>query len=103
MKNKKFLDQILTVLYELQELGFPRFEFNENIDFTNKEYEVSKNMSLHTFVTVYDNMELIPTYDRETTMYKTNESSYQITLYFARGKYICNERPTCNATRYSSA
>lgn len=87
LENKDKLDKIIAVLQKLKELGFKIFEFNTNLDFTEKSYfaykEIPKNYGSFAYL---DNLEVIPTYDNGIE-YKSNGSNYLMRLSLP-SKYI---------------
>lgn len=80
--NRNDLQKIINLLKKLKELGFIDFEFNPELDFSNKTYSV--NSDTRFGVTYLDNLEVLPMYVDGRIEYKTNGSNYKI---FIRPSY----------------
>lgn len=90
LKHQDYSVKIFLVLYKMKELGFKSFEFNESLDFSNQQSKINKNLPLNYALEVYDNIELIPCYDKTLINYKTKNSNYKITLFFHHGELLEN-------------
>jgi len=66
-------------LEKLQELGFSRFEFNEELDFTKEIYDVSPLFRCNFRITYVANVQVIPNYVDHIN-YKTSDSNYKMEL-----------------------
>ena len=81
LKHKSELDHILTILEKLKKLGFTRFDFNEDFDFTKETYETSKSFwRIYREIVYVANIEIIPSYFEPNIKYKTLGSNYKIEL-----------------------
>ena len=81
------IDKILAVLKKLKELKFDEIEFNREIDFTQEEQYVYTWFADNIEITYMDNMVIIPDYSSGYVKYKSNDSSYKITIGSFRGYY----------------
>lgn len=85
-KNKDKINNIINLLEKIQELGFQEIKFNEEEDFTNKQYKINAYMresiisSIIADINFLENMELIPNYESDIIKYKTNGSNYCMML-----------------------
>ena len=77
--HKDEIDKILAVLEKLKALGFSRFQFNENLDFTQETYEVHPSLKRNFRFTYLANIEVIPNYIDHIN-YKTTDSNYKMEL-----------------------
>lgn len=86
MKNKDKINEIISLVEMIQELGFDKIKFNEEADFKNVIYNLelsSINSIFYSIIcnTYYlENMELISGYNTDVIMYKTNGSNYCMKL-----------------------
>jgi len=82
LKHKKDINKILIVLEKLQELGFERFKFNENLDFTNNDdYDVYTDFRVNYSIVYVDNIVVPPSYCYEGWIdYGTTASNYEMHL-----------------------
>lgn len=78
--HKDEMDKILAVLCKLNELGFDRFEFNENLDFTTEMYGIQPSFKRNHHITYVANPEVIPSYDSYIT-FRTTSSNYKMDLH----------------------
>lgn len=94
-RNKK--KQILETLTKIKKLGIETVLFNENADFTGKEYSMiidRWNYTPYTRVDYLDNMKAIPNYENNVIKYVSLDSHYLITVetsmdgIFDKGKEI---------------
>lgn len=81
LNNRGNLNQILSLLEKIKELGFQKFEFGDKLDFSNAEYAVSTDI-YYSKVTYLDNIEVIPNYENDRVQYKTIGSNYKIEIEF---------------------
>lgn len=86
LKNKEQKQQILAVLGKLKELGFNDFEFDENIDFTQKTYEVEPEFGRNFYIYYVANAQVIPNY-KYYVSYKTANSNYKMELSVDFGEF----------------
>lgn len=80
LDNKKDLEKILAVLNKIKELGFDNLKFDENLNFTNTEYQIETKFSHNFNVEYLDNIEIMPNYQRHIVKYKTADSNYKIII-----------------------
>lgn len=78
LMHKNKIEQILSLLEKIKELGFESLEFNEKADFTQEEYRVFTNFVSNNVIAFLDNMQVLPNYENNVVKYKTNESNYKI-------------------------
>ena len=79
-KNKDNLIIIDKVLNRIKKLGFDKLKLNEDLIFTKDCYYVDKNFNSNSQINYLDNMMAIPNYENNKVKYKTNGSSYMISL-----------------------
>lgn len=79
LNYKEEVEQILSVLGKLKELGFWKFEFNENLDFTKEVYHADPSFRRNIHITYVANAKVIPNY-LEYINYKTTDSNYKMKL-----------------------
>ena len=79
IEHKNELDKILTLLEKIKELGFDKFEFNENLDFTKEEYNIATSFRSNYRIIYIDNIEAIPNYE-SCIKYRTSDSNYKMEL-----------------------
>lgn len=82
--NKENLNNIISVLRKLDKLGFEKFNFNPEFDFTKKTYYHSFNMQICD--ELLDNMYAVPSIDG--IKYKTDDSAYKIKIHYYDSK-VC--------------
>lgn len=77
--NEDKLDDIILLLEKIKKLGFRDFELTEE-NFKDKEYQfdLCAKYSFFTEINYLENMESIPTYQKEIIKYKTKGSNYCI-------------------------
>lgn len=80
MNNKNNLEKILAVLNRINELGFKKLKFDENLDFTASEYKVNTLFNGNTNIEYLDNMKAIPNYQNDVVKYKTTGSNYKVII-----------------------
>lgn len=80
LSHKDKLQQIINLLERIDELGFHKLEFNENLDFANTEYKVNTNFYENLNITYLDNIQVIPNYENDVVVYGTTDSNYIINL-----------------------
>lgn len=76
--HQKGLERILSLLEQINKLGFDRLEFNEELDFTNNEYKIYTRFNDNFRISYLDNMEAVPNYRSDVVEYKTTGSNYEI-------------------------
>ncbi len=81
LANQDQLHEILAVLEQLRKIGFKEIEFNENLDFTNVEYEVYTNFKYNSDIVYLDNIKVIPNYNDNVVKYKSTNSNYKIVFH----------------------
>lgn len=79
LKNKEKLDQIISLLQKISELGFQKLELNEDLDFTASEYKIYSEFDDNFSITYLDNIEVLPNYE-SCVKYKTTGSNYRMDL-----------------------
>lgn len=84
-KHRDEMDKILRLLERLRELHIVSISLNENIDFSIETYEMNTWMPDNYKLVILDNMEVVPGYSTDLVRYKTNGSSYKITIGGAFG------------------
>lgn len=77
--HKEKMEQILDVLGKLSELGFWKFEFNENSDFTKEIYDANPSFKSNFRITYVANAKVIPNYVSHIN-YMTTDSNYKMEL-----------------------
>ena len=87
-KNKSNINLIIGVLKKLQELGFEKIIFDEKLDFTKETYLMGTTLKDNLSIDYLDNLEAIPNYNPNLMKYKTNASSYRMTLAVMDNKLI---------------
>lgn len=85
VSHKEEIPKILELLDRLKELGFSKFEFNEELDFTKEIYDVSSDFWRIYRFTYVANAQAIPNYDSYIN-YKTLDSNYKIELKRSMGE-----------------
>ena len=80
VENKEQINQILSLLERIKELGFEKLEFNENLNFTKVEYNANTVFGENCFLVYLENMVAIPNYESNVVKYRTIGSPYQIPL-----------------------
>lgn len=79
--HQKDLERILSLLEQINKLGFDRLEFNEELDFTNNEYQIYTRFNDNFRISYLDNMEAVPNYRSDVVEYKTTGSNYEIVAH----------------------
>ena len=79
VKNYDNLNQIMQVLYTLDELGFNELSFNEEEDFTNEIYSLDPNTKNNFNFVYVDNIKVLPS-SSDKINYITSSSNYKIIL-----------------------
>ena len=80
--------KLFAVLEKLNELAFDKFEFNEELNFTQEAQKNYTLLSDNFDITYLDNLTAIPSYNPGVISYKTNDSSYKITVRVSLGKVV---------------
>lgn len=80
LNHKNNLEQILSVLEKLKKLGFRKFSFDENANFTDNEYSIYILRKKDNYIEYLDNMKAIPCYQSDVIKYRTTESKYCISV-----------------------
>lgn len=77
------LEKIRTLITKIKKLGFDRLQLDENADFTNNDYYLrSSRMENNADITFFENMELIPNYNKGKVGYRTTGSDYKINIQY---------------------
>lgn len=84
-EHRDEMDKILRLLERLRELRIVSISLNENINFLSETYEINTWMPDNYKLVILDNMEAVPGYSTDLVRYKTNSSSYKITIGGAFG------------------
>lgn len=79
--HQKDLERILSLLEQINKLGFDRLEFNEELDFTNNEYKIYTRFNDNFRISYLDNIEAVPNYRSDVVEYKTTGSNYEIVAH----------------------
>lgn len=87
LNHKGELEQILSVLEKLKQLGFDKFKFNKDIDFTQYEYEMFVFFNRNLHITYLDNMQVIPNYQNDIVRYRSTDSNYTIRTELILGSF----------------
>ncbi len=85
--HKKDLDKILILLEKFKRLGGWELKFNENTDFTSKEYYMNPSFTGTSKIYILDNIEVLPNYDNYLIKYKTSGSNYELETIAFRNKF----------------
>lgn len=80
LNHKNDLNQIISLLSRMKELGNFFIIFNVNLDFTNAEYEIDPVFKNNRNIKYFDNIEIVPNSQSTAIKYKTTNSNYQIDL-----------------------
>jgi hypothetical protein len=86
--NKSEIKSILSLLEKLEKLGFKKIKFCENFDFSKEEYQVEAKYKYNHEITYLENIEILPTYDKNIVSYKTSGSNYKMVLKNMFGDYF---------------
>lgn len=78
LSHQESLERILSVLEKIKKLGFNKLEFDEEIDFTNTKYEIDTRFSGNLDIAYFDNIEVVPNYQKSVVKYRTTGSNYKI-------------------------
>lgn len=75
-------EKIQSLLLKLDELGIEKIEMKEDIDFTEKEYQLNLQDFYSFFGKIFylDNIEIIPSYENNVIKYRSKGSNYQLLL-----------------------
>ena len=76
--HQESLERILSVLEKIKKLGFDKLEFDEEIDFTNTKYKIDARLGGNFDIAYFDNIEVVPNYQKGVVEYRTTESNYKI-------------------------
>ena len=79
VKNYDNLNQIMQVLYTLDDLGFNELSLNEEEDFTNEIYSLDPNTKNNFNFVYVDNIKVLPS-SSDKINYITTSSNYKIIL-----------------------
>lgn len=77
VSHKKDILNILKLLEKLKELGFDKFEFNEELDFTKEIYSTYSSFSDNFYFTYVANPQVIPNYTNDIA-FTTLDSNYEM-------------------------
>lgn len=77
-EHKDDIDTIKNVAIKIKALGFDKIIYGEKLDFTDIEYKLDTSYS--SDFEYLENMEVIPTYNRNPIQYRTNGSCYRMTI-----------------------
>lgn len=83
--HQKDLERILSLLEQINKLGFDRLKFNEELDFTNNEYKIYTRFNDNFRISYLDNMEAVPNYQSDVVEYRTTGSNYEIVADVSSG------------------
>lgn len=79
VSHKEEIPKILELLEKLKELGFGKFEFNEELDFTKETYGAYLSLSANFNLTYVANPQVIPNYTSHIN-FTTADSNYKMKL-----------------------
>lgn len=79
VSHKEEIPKILELLEKLKELGFGKFEFNEELDFTKETYGAYRSLSDNFNLTYVANPQVIPNYTSYIN-FTTADSNYKMKL-----------------------
>lgn len=79
LEHKEDIPKILELLGKLKELGFDKFEFNEDLDFTKETYGVYLSLRDNFHLTYVANPQVIPNYTSYIN-FTTTDSNYKMKL-----------------------
>lgn len=111
LKNRSQLDQILSVLEKIKDLGFYKINFVEGYDFTEESQSITGPYSplkgpyspyYPGDIVFFDNIQIEPNYSKDTIKYKTNGSNYKIVFHplsGSQGKLIILNSLTFDPSR----
>lgn len=77
LNNRGQLDQILSVLEKIKSLGFYKIKMAEGCDFTEESQSINPN-GYNSEIVYFDNIQIEPSYSKDTIKYKTTGSNYRI-------------------------
>ena len=97
LAHKNELDKILSILEKLKELGFDRFRFDEDADFTDKECTISTHFNSNSNINYLDNIQVVPNYQNDVVRYKTTGSNYNMNIKVFLGRFGYEKTITLNS------
>jgi hypothetical protein len=92
INNINNLETIKDILNRLAELKFTTLHFNEEYDFTSKEYYLYKFFKMNSSIEYLPNIKVIPTYYTSTIRYITESSPYEMVLPINRDTFASANR-----------
>lgn len=78
LEHKENIETIKSIAIKIKSLGFDKIIYGEKLNFTDIEYELEE--SYGSDFEYLENIEVIPTYTRNSIKYKTNNSCYCMTI-----------------------
>ena len=90
--HKDELNQILSVLEKLKELGFNEFKFDEDANFACNEYAIDTCINRNIDINYLDNIQVVPNYQNNVVKYRTTGSNYCIIAKTSFGKLCAYEK-----------
>ncbi len=78
MRNRENLPHILLLLFRMKKLGIRFLEIDEKYNFNDWIYEIER--SFDKCIVYAENIEILPSYDDKVIRYKSNDSSYKLSL-----------------------
>ena len=80
LDHKDELNIIISVLEKMKVLGLYNLQFGEEINFTDKKYDVYTDFNKNFRISYLENMKIIPNYQEEVVKYTTTGSNYEIVV-----------------------
>ena len=80
LSHKDKINEIIDLVIKVERLGFNNITFNEDFDFTMKDYKVGSYLFVDETFAYLDNMYVVPTYNENKIEYKTKGSNYEILI-----------------------
>ena len=89
LDNADNVDTIKAVLLKLKKIGITSLEFDEKIKFTDNFYKLDSRFNYNSSINFFDNIEIIPNYEKTMVEYTTKGSPYKLDLKFIIGGFSC--------------
>lgn len=82
LRHKEEIPKILELLQKLKELGFDKFEFNQDLDLTKNFYHTDPSLRMVFGLNYVASPQIIPSRDKLIS-YKTTDSNYEMFIAFS--------------------